>query len=102
MAESPEELSAEQVLDAIRQMKVSDLLLSTLQTFASLGYAKLEAGARDLTQAQLSIDTLTALLPVAEGALEADTVRDFRDVVTNLQLAYAQAAGSAGDTAPSA
>ena len=91
MGETPEELSAEQVLDAIRQMKVSDLLLSSLQTFASLGYAKLEEGARDLTQAQLAIDTLTALLPVAEGALGEEVVRNFRDVVANLQLAYAQA-----------
>ena len=92
MAESPEELSADQVLDAIRQMKVSDLLASSLQTFASLGYAKLEEGARDLAEAQLAIDTLTALLPVADGVLGEEMVRDFRQVVANLQLAYTQTA----------
>jgi Na+-translocating ferredoxin:NAD+ oxidoreductase RnfC subunit len=36
------ELSQEELLEHIRQLKVSDLLLSMLPTVAQLGYAKLE------------------------------------------------------------
>ena len=38
------ELSQEELLEHIRQLKVSDLLLSILPTVAQLGYAKLEPG----------------------------------------------------------
>ena len=63
----PEELTPEELLEHIRRMKVSDLLLSTLSTVAQLGYAKLDPAGRDLEQAKLAIDSLTALVPVLEG-----------------------------------
>jgi hypothetical protein len=86
---SPEELA-----EAIRRLKVSDLLLSTMSTLAQLGYAKLET--RDLEQARLAIESIRALVPVLEGAVPEEAVRDFRQVISNLQLAYASAAGEAG------
>ncbi len=95
MAESekpPEELTPEELLDHIRRMKVSDLLLSTLSTVAQLGYAKLDPAGRDLEQAKLAIDSLTALVPVLEGAVPEEVLRDFNQVTANLQLAYARAA----------
>ena len=49
--EKPAELTPEELLEHIRQMKVSDLLLSTLSTVAQLGYAKLDPAGRDLEQA---------------------------------------------------
>ena len=47
-------------------MKVSDLLLSTLSTVAQLGYAKLDPAGRDLEQAKLAIDSLSALVPCSK------------------------------------
>jgi hypothetical protein len=85
----PEELSPEDLLEHIRRMKVSDLLLSTISTVAQLGYAKLDA--RDFEQAKLAIDSLTALVPVLEGSVPEDVLRDFNQVIANLQLAYAKA-----------
>jgi hypothetical protein len=88
----PEELTPEELLEHIRQMKVSDLLLSTISTVAQLGYAKLDPAGRDLEQAKLAIDSLDALVPVLENAVSDDTLRDFKQVSANLKLAYAKAA----------
>ena len=88
----PEELSAEELLEHIRRMKVSDLLLSTISTVAQLGYAKLDPAGRDLEQAKLAIESLRALVPVLEGSVAEEVLRDFNQVTANLQLAYAKAA----------
>lgn len=87
-----EELTPEELLEHIRQMKVSDLLLSTLSTVAQLGYAKLDPAGRDLEQAKLAIDSLTVLVPVLEGSVPEEVLRDFNQVTANLQLAYVRAA----------
>lgn len=90
MAE-PEEPTPEQLLDAVRSMKVSDLLLSTAATLAQLGFAKLDESTRDLEQARLAIEGMKALLGALEGAVLEDVLRDFNQVVANLQVAYAEA-----------
>jgi hypothetical protein len=88
----PEEVTPEQLLEAIRRMKVTDLLLSTIATVGQLGYAKLDPDSRDLEQARLAIDALKALVPVLEGAVPPEALRDFNQMTANLQLAYASAA----------
>jgi hypothetical protein len=85
---SDEELLA-QVEEELKKLKVSDLLVQTLYTVSSLGYRKLSPEDRDLEQARLAIEALRALLPVLEGSVEDDVVRDFKQVTANLQLAYA-------------
>src|SRR5437660_12212649 len=92
--QSDEEL-LKQVEDELRKLKVSDLLVQMLYTASSLGYRKLSAEDRDLDQAKLAIESLRALLPVLEGAVADDVMRDFRQVTSNLQLAYADAAREA-------
>ena len=82
-----EELQAE-----LAKLKVSDLLLQTLYTVSSLGYHRLSGEAKDLGQAKLAIESLKALVPVLEGSVPEDALRDFRQVLANLQLAYASAA----------
>jgi hypothetical protein len=86
------ELSPEDLVEAIRKMKVSDLLLSTVSTTAQLAYAKLEPDSRDLDQARLAIEAMKALLPVLEGTVSQEVLADFNQLVANLQLAYAKAA----------
>ena len=89
---APEELTPEELLEHIRRMKVSDLLLSTVTTVAQLGYAKLDPSGRDLQQAKLAIDSLRVLVPILEGSVPEEVLRDFTQLTANLQLAYAKAA----------
>jgi hypothetical protein len=98
----PEQPSPDELLDAVRKMKVSDLLLSTAATLAQLGFAKLDESTRDLEQARLAIEGMTALLGALEGAVPAEVHRDFSQVVANLQIAYAEAAGRETQQDPTA
>ena len=88
--QSDEEL-LKQVEEELKKLKVSDLLVQMLYTVSSLGYRKLSAEDRDLDQARLAIESLRAVLPVLEGSISEDVMRDFRQVTANLQLAYADA-----------
>jgi hypothetical protein len=86
-----EELQAE-----LAKLNVSDLLLQTLYTVSSLGYHRLSGEAKDLEQARLAIESLKALVPVLEGSVPPDALRDFQQVLANLQLAYASAVAEQG------
>lgn len=81
----------EQLQAELSRIKVSDLLLQTVYTISSLGYHRLSGENKDLEQARLAIEALKALLPVLEGAVPAEAVRDFNQVLVNMQLAYASA-----------
>jgi hypothetical protein len=82
----------EEIQAELAKLKVSDLLLQTLYSVSSLGYHRLSPEGRDLEQAHLAIEALRALVPVLEGAVPGDALRDFNQVLANLQLAYASAA----------
>lgn len=93
MAEQPSEAELLQQLEAeLRKLKVADILGQTVYTVSSLGWRRLGPDERDLDEARLAIEALRALMPVLEPALPAETVRDFNQVVANLQLAYAKVA----------
>jgi hypothetical protein len=77
--------------EELKRLKISDVLVQTLYTISSLGYHKLGTEHRDLPQARLAIDSLRALLPVLKEDTPAEVVRDFEQVVANMQLAYAAA-----------
>jgi hypothetical protein len=82
-----DELQAE-----LAKLNVSDLLIQTVYTVSSLGYHRLSGDAKDLEQARLAIEALKALMPVLEDSIPAEALRDFHQVLANLQLAYASAA----------
>lgn len=89
---SADEELVKQLEEELKKLKVADLLVQTLYTVSSLGYRKLSEEDRDLEQARLAIEALRALLPVLDGVVGDEIVRDFRQVTSNLQLAYAEAA----------
>jgi hypothetical protein len=82
----------QQLEEELKKLKVGDLLVQTLYTVSSLAYRRLSEDDRDLEQARLGIESLRALLPVLEGSVDEGVIRDFRQVTSNLQLAYADAA----------
>jgi hypothetical protein len=87
----PEQPGAERIVEELRKAKVGDLIVHTCSLLASLAFGKLAADVRDLEQARLAIDALKALL----GVLPEAERRDLQQVLTNLQLAYADAAKGA-------
>ena len=89
--ESEQEL-VEQLQAELSRLNVSDLLVQTVYTVSSLGYHRLSGEHKDLEQARLAIEALKALLPVLDGAVAEEVVRDFNQVLSNMQLAYAAAA----------
>jgi hypothetical protein len=93
-APEPDEFAA-RLEEELKRVKISDVLVQTLYTLSSLGYHKLGTDYRDLPQARLAIESLRALLPVLKGEAPAEVVRDFEQVVANMQLAYASAAKEA-------
>ena len=82
----------QELKEALAKIKVSDVLVETMQGLASLGYHRLNAETRDLDQTRLAIEALKAIGGVLDGVVPAELTRDFNQVVANLQLAYASAA----------
>ncbi len=90
MTENDEQL-IRQLEEELKKLRVSDLLVQTTYTLLSLGYRRLSEDDLDLEQAQLAIEGLRALTPVLEGSVGDDVLRDLRQAISNLQLAYADA-----------
>jgi len=97
-AENEREL-VEQLEAELGRLKVSDLLLQTVYTISSLGYHRLSGENKDLEQARLAIEALKAPVPVLDGAVPEEAVRDFNQVLANMQLAYATAVRESPETA---
>ena len=89
--ETEQEL-VEQLQAELSRLQVSDLLVQTVYTISSLGYHRLSGDNKDLDQARLAIEALKALLPVLQGTVADEVVRDFSQVLANMQLAFASAA----------
>jgi len=92
MAESGAMPTPEELAEQIRALRIDDILLTTVTTLGQLAYAKLEA--EQLDQARLAIDGIAALLPVLEGSVRPEVLRDFNQLLANVRLAYASAASS--------
>lgn len=97
---SPDDLSEEELRAAyeeqLKNIRVEDVLVQTVVSLLNLGGRKagLAAGTddeRDPEQLRQAIEGVRALLPLVEEPLGADA-KQLRDVLAQLQMAYAQAA----------
>ena len=86
-----DDVTEQDLLEALSRLQVADLLVQTLSTVSSLAYHRLAEEHRDLEQARLAIETIRALVPVLSGSIPPELQRDFEQVLANLQLAYASA-----------
>jgi len=98
VAEQGGELTAEQLAEQIKQIDVGDLLLSTVSTLGQLAYVKLSADERD--QARLAIDAFAAIVPALEGQTDERLLRDLKQLLANVRLAYASAVSSGSNAPP--
>jgi hypothetical protein len=97
-----EEELARELAEELSRLKIEDVLIQTLITISSIGYRRLGLSEdtkdyRDLQQAKLAIDTMSALTPVLESVVPEELIRDFNQSVAGLQLAYAKAAAEEAD-----
>src|SRR5213079_1045394 len=69
-AEEQGEPTVDDLIEAIRGIRVGQFLLSTVSTLASLAYGKLDSG--DLEEARVAIDAFRTLIPLLEGQIESD------------------------------
>lgn len=99
-APTPEEL-AQALADRLASVPVRDVMFQTMATFVDLAGIRLGFGprgeeVRDLPQARQAIETLRALLGVAERELGVAHVRPFKEPLAQLQIAYARAVEGGG------
>jgi hypothetical protein len=99
----PDDISEEELRAAyeeqLKQVRVEDVLVQTVVSLINLGGRKagLAPGTedeRDPAQLKQAIDGVRVLLPMIEEVLGPDA-KQLRDVLSQLQMAYAQLAGPA-------
>lgn len=79
-------------------MRTEDAMAFAIGLFADLAWINMGirsnpatgATTTDLAQARLAIDAINALVPLTEGRFDAHQVRDFRNMLSTLQLNYVQ------------
>ena len=96
----------EAAAEFMRTVPVQDVIVSMVQTVFDVGYRRtglIEGGdQRDLAQTALAIETVRALLPVLERVLDAGSMTTLRSALSELQLAYADAAEAPAAAQPAA
>lgn len=92
----PEQDVQQAAAEFMRTVPVQDVVVSMAQTVFDVGYRRTGlvggGGERDLAQTALAIETVRALLPVLERVLEPASMTALRSALSELQLAYADAA----------
>ena len=88
----------------MRTVPVQDVVVSMVQTVFDVGYRRTGlvgggADEHDLNQTRLAIETVRALLPVLEQVLDSASMTTLRGALSELQLAYADAAERPGQAA---
>jgi hypothetical protein len=88
----PQEPTEEQLLEALRRIKVDDVLLQTAATLVNLAGQKLTVeDAKDPAEAKKAIDAARAMLPL----LPEDAVGPIKDALAQVQMVYVKEQGAA-------
>jgi hypothetical protein len=84
--------------EEMRLPSPAEVVLSSAQLLVTLAADAIDARER-LDEAQLAIDAIEALLPVVERLVSAEQLRQYKRVVAELQLAFAEASKPASSPA---
>lgn len=84
--------SLEDIAEQLSRIKVADIVVQTATGLVELASMRLSEDLRDLAQVRLAIDSLRALEPVIREQVSAELASGLQAAITNLQLAYAEAA----------
>ncbi len=88
----PQEPTEEQLLDALRRVKVEDVVVQTVATLVNLAGQKLSVPeAKDPAEAKKAIDAARSMLPL----LPEDALAPVRDALSQVQMLYVKETGEA-------
>jgi hypothetical protein len=86
----PQEPTEEQLLEALRRIKVDDVLLQTVATLINVAGQKLSVPeAKDPVEAKKAIDAARAILPLCPD----EAVGQIKDALAQVQMLYVREAG---------
>jgi hypothetical protein len=89
---TPQEPTEEQLLDALRRVKVDDVVLQTLATLVNLAGQKLSIPeAKDPVEAKRAIDAARVMLPLAPE----EAAGQIKDALAQVQMLYVRETGAA-------
>jgi hypothetical protein len=89
---TPQEPTEEQLLEALRRVKVDDVLLQTVATLVNLAGQKLSIPeAKDPVEAKKAIDAARAMLPL----VPEEAAGQIRDALSQVQMLYVRETGAA-------
>jgi hypothetical protein len=87
---TPQEPTEEQLLDALRRVKVDDVVLQTVATLVNLAGQKLTIPeAKDPAEAKRAIDAARAMLPL----VPEEAVGQIKDALSQVQMLYVRETG---------
>ncbi len=86
-----------QMEEEMSRIRVQDLLTQSVVSILNLSYRRIaKEDERDLEQAKLGIDAIRALVDM----LEPEAQHEVKNALSQIQMAYAQLAGSSPGEAP--
>jgi hypothetical protein len=89
---TPQEPTEEQLLEALRRVKVDDVVLQTLATLVNLAGQKLSIPeAKDPVEAKRAIDAARVMLPLAPE----EAAGQIKDALAQVQMLYVRETGAA-------
>jgi hypothetical protein len=87
----------EELREALKQLRVEDVVLQTVVTLVNLSGRRLTAeDEKDVEQAKLGIDAVRALLPVCPE----EEAKPIREALSQLQMIYVQETQQPGEAPP--
>jgi hypothetical protein len=93
---APQEPTEEQLLEALRRVKVDDVLLQTAATLVNLAGQKLTVpDAKDPAEAKKAIDAARAMLPL----LPEEAAGPIKNALSQVQMVYVREQGAAAEPA---
>jgi hypothetical protein len=99
MSVPPQEPTEEQLLDALRRVKVDDVVLQTVATLVNLAGQKLTIPeAKDPVEAKKAIDAARAMLPLCPE----EAAGQVKDALSQVQMLYVREQGEGGEQQPAA
>jgi hypothetical protein len=94
---TPQEPTEEQLLEALRRVKVDDVVLQTIATLVNLAGQKLSIPeAKDPVEAKKAIDAARAMLPLCPE----EAAGQIRDALAQVQMLYVRETGDAAEAQP--